>query len=215
MIIVSFNIRGGGNALKRRRISSILKKGDADIVLIQETKLTNMEDFVAKSMWSNTDVGFSFTNTVGMSGGILTLWRTERVEVIHSFKGEGYIGIKVFWKGNIYYVVSVYSSCLLFKKKELWENLVHVKSSFTDGNWIIGGDFKAIKNSSKRKGRMGREVDNGADHFWKFIDDMDLVDVPCKGKRFSWYSGNGMAMSRIDRFLVLDVIVNRWGWWVN
>ncbi|XP_058775955.1 uncharacterized protein LOC131650251 [Vicia villosa] len=210
MIIVSFNIRGGGNALKRRRISTILKKGDADIVLIQETKLSNTEEFMVKGMWSGTEVGYSFSNSVGLSGGILSLWRTDRVEVLCSFKGEGYVGIKVCWKDNFYYVVNVYSSCLLFKKKELWNNLLNEKAILSDGEWIIGGDFNATKNYSERKGRIEREVGNGTDLFTKFIHEIDLVDIPCKGKKFTWYSGNGLAMSRIDRFLVSEVVVDRW-----
>lgn len=38
MIIGSFNIRGGGSVVKRRRICQIIKKGNADIFHIQETK---------------------------------------------------------------------------------------------------------------------------------------------------------------------------------
>ncbi|XP_058782261.1 uncharacterized protein LOC131656596 [Vicia villosa] len=53
--------------------------------------------------------------------------------------------------------------------------------------------------------------DSGVDLFNKFIEDSGLVDVPCKGKKFTWYSGDGRSMCRIDRFLVSDVIVNKWG----
>lgn len=38
MIIGSFNIIVGWNALKRRRICDIIKKDEADIFMIQETK---------------------------------------------------------------------------------------------------------------------------------------------------------------------------------
>lgn len=42
MIVGSFNVRGGGNALKNRRISDIIKKVR---FLIQKTKLTKMNGF--------------------------------------------------------------------------------------------------------------------------------------------------------------------------
>lgn len=39
----------GGNALKRRRVSSLIKKGGANAFFIQEIKFSNMQDFCAKS----------------------------------------------------------------------------------------------------------------------------------------------------------------------
>lgn len=114
----------------------------------------------------------------------------------------------MLWKDNYYYMVNVYSSCFLIKKKELWVNLLNIKASYLDGEWIFGEEFNVTKNSSERKGRMRREVDNGTDLFCKFIDDSYLVDVSCKGKKYSWYSGNGSAMSRIDRLL----LINGGGW---
>ncbi|XP_058770446.1 uncharacterized protein LOC131644070 [Vicia villosa] len=125
----------------------------------------------------------SYSNSVGLSGGILTLWRNDKVEVLLSFKGGGYLGVKVLWKGNIYYVVNVYSSCFLIKKKELWVDLLNLKNGCTDGEWLIGGDFNAKKKRDERKGRSERELINGVDLFGKFIEDSGLVDVPCKGKR--------------------------------
>lgn len=43
MIIGSFNIRGGGSVLKRKRISKIIKEGRADIFLIQESQMDSVE----------------------------------------------------------------------------------------------------------------------------------------------------------------------------
>ena len=89
-----------------------------------------------------------------MSGGLLTIWKEGMVEVLNSFKGECYLGTKVLWMGNIYYVVNVYSSCDLSKMKQLWSNLLELKETYKDGEWTIGGDFNATKNSRERKGRM-------------------------------------------------------------
>lgn len=56
MIIRSLNIIGGANYLKRKRISSIIKKAKADVFLIQETKITSMAEGTAKSFWNFPDV---------------------------------------------------------------------------------------------------------------------------------------------------------------
>ncbi|XP_058775485.1 uncharacterized protein LOC131649744 [Vicia villosa] len=211
MIIGSLNIRGGCSVLKRGRISNIIKKGLADIFLIQETKVVDMKDDIAKSFWKNEDVAYSFSNSSGMSGGIITLWKNDTVSVLNSFSGAGFLGIKVLWKNELYYVINVYSSCDVHKKKLLWEALVNLKGKFTDGEWIVGGDFNSIKHSRERKGRSSSGNVSEWNAFADFIDDCNLVDVPCKGKRFSWYSGDGQSMSRLDRFLVDNSIVNKWG----
>src|SRR4051812_18423957 len=184
MIIGSLNIRGGANALKRRRIGALIKKGNADVFLIQETKIVNMEGDLAKSFWHSSEADFSFSNSIGRSGGLLILWN-NKVEVINSFRGEGYLGIKVCWENKFYYLINVYSPCIMIKKVELWKKLLELKEAFKDGDWIVGGDFNAIKNSRERKGR-GLYVNNREmELFSEFIDKSELVDIPCKGKKFS------------------------------
>ncbi|XP_058775098.1 uncharacterized protein LOC131649352 [Vicia villosa] len=210
MIIGSFNIRGGSSALKRRRVNSIIKKGNADIFLIQETKLSNMKEAVAHSFWCHPEIGFSSTDSVGRSGGLITLWRKYNLEVLTSFRGEGYLGIKVRWKDNDYYVVNIYSSCDIVKKKRMWTDLLELKLKFNDGEWIMGGDFNSIKNSRERKGRADRVFSKEDELFADFILLSNLMDVPCKGKKFSWFSGDGRSKSRIDRFLLSSTVVNMW-----
>lgn len=210
MILGSFNIRGGANALKRRRISSIIIKGRADIFFIQETKVVNMCEKVASSFWRSLDIGYSFSNSDGRSGGLITLWKKESVSVICSFRGDGFLGIKASWKNDIYYLVNVYSSCEAAKKTKLWETLLDLKRRFCDGEWIMGGDFNAITNSRERKGRVLSFNSHEADGFAKFILSSGLIDVPCKGKNFSWFSGDGKSKIRIDRFLLSSVVINRW-----
>ncbi|XP_058774258.1 uncharacterized protein LOC131648524 [Vicia villosa] len=211
MIIGSLNIRGGVSALNRRRIDEVIRRGKAEIFLLQETKITSLNEEVARSFWVSPDIGYSFSNSLGRSGGLLILWKAGKMEVVNSFKGEGYLGIKVLWKGDCYYVVNVYSSCDLVKKRLLWNELLRLKESFVDGEWIIGEDFNAVKDRKERKGRTGVVNNLEMGLFTEFINKSLLVDVPCKGKNFSWYSGDGKSMSRIDRFLVADNVVSRWG----
>lgn len=47
--------------------------------------------------------------------------------------------------------------------------------------------------------------------FSEFIDLINLVDIPSKGKKFTWFGGNGKARSSIDRFLVANNMVNKLG----
>ncbi|XP_058775034.1 uncharacterized protein LOC131649281 [Vicia villosa] len=211
MIIGSLNVRGGGSLLKRRRISSIITRGKADIFVIQETKISSMEEVMAKSFWRKDYIEYSYSNSVGRSGGMITLWKGDSVTVLNSFSGEGYLGIKALWQGDVYYVINIYSSCEFQKKVFLRRTLLDLKGKFVDGEWTLCGDFNAIKNSRERIGRSMNENVNEMKAFGDFINNCNLVDVPYKGKRLSSYSGDGLSMSRLDRFLISDCTVNKWG----
>ncbi|XP_058733670.1 uncharacterized protein LOC131605315 [Vicia villosa] len=211
MIIGSLNIRGGGSSAKRRRIHHLILKGKPDIFLIQESKLASVSDSIAYSFWRNKDIGYSFLPSDGASGGLILLWNSDSIKVLCSFCGEGYLGLKVVWKEEYYYIANVYSSCHRGEKRVLWRKLLDLKSRFTDGEWVIAGDFNAVKNMNERKGGSGRYRAREAREFSDFISLSNLIDVPNKGKKFTWFGGDGKARSRIDRFLVADNIVIKWG----
>lgn len=46
--------------------------------------------------------------------------------------------------------------------------------------------------------------------FKEFIDDIDLVDIPCIGNEFTRFSGDGLSMSRLNKFILSDSILSRW-----
>jgi hypothetical protein len=47
--------------------------------------------------------------------------------------------------------------------------------------------------------------------FHNFVEELELVDLPLLGWRFTWYHASGKAMSRIDRIFILDGWMSRWG----
>ena len=46
--------------------------------------------------------------------------------------------------------------------------------------------------------------------FKAFIEDLELTDLPALGKKFTYFSSDGVTMSRIDRFLVSEGFIARW-----
>lgn len=76
-----------------------------------------------------------------------------------------------------------------------------MKESFLEGEWCIGGDFNQDMQS-----------------FNIFIGDMELIDVPPVGKKFTWFCSGNISMSRLDRFLLSESLVRLWevqGLWVG
>lgn len=179
--------------------------------LVQETKLITVTEAIANSMWRLENIGFSYAPSDGMESGILTMWNLKSVMVLFSFCGEGYLRTKVRWKGEIFYVVNVCLSCLLPLKRILWKSLLDLKCRFTDGEWIFGGDLNAVKRRDERIGRSSNGNSVERRDYSEFIEGSGLIDVSCEGKRFSWFSADGLSKSRIDRFLVSASIISSWG----
>ncbi|XP_058741724.1 uncharacterized protein LOC131614112 [Vicia villosa] len=202
---------GGGSMIERRRLCQLIRKEKADIMLFQETKLKEVSTSTVRSLWGNEDHDFSFMGAEGLLGGMLTVWNSKTVTTLFSFCGKGFLGNKVYWKGGNYYIVNVYSPCSLCDKRDVWTQLLHLKQNYIDVEWIIDGDFNAVKTRSERVGRgVGRSNVEWRE-FLKFIEESGLVDVPCKGKKFSWFCGDGKSKSRLDRFLVEDSLVSSLG----
>lgn len=212
MIIGSFNIRGGGIFVKRKRIAHIIDKGKAVVFLIQETKMASLSQDLARSFWYKEEIDNTVSNYVGLSGGMFIMWKNSEFDVIYSFRGVGYLGIKLSWKNHLYYIINVYSGCSGEEKRLLCNCFQELKLKFMDGEWLIGGNFNAIKNRRERVGKSAQVTSAEWRDFAAFIDGMNLIDVPCKGKKYSWFCGDGCSKSRLDCFLISDSIINQWGW---
>jgi len=56
MKIVSINIRGLGGDVKRKYLRELISKEDPGLFLVQETKLTKLDDSKCYSLWGSNDI---------------------------------------------------------------------------------------------------------------------------------------------------------------
>ncbi|XP_058754496.1 uncharacterized protein LOC131627673 [Vicia villosa] len=177
-----------------------------------ETKLSAFDDLVASSFWGNQDVEWTAFYSQGASGGMAIIWRknSDFVFVNYSFVGSAYIGINVIWKEGVYNLVNIYASCNAADTRALSSNLVERKQGRDQGEWCLGGDFNEVWCREERVGNRGSHSRRNMEDFRKFIEEMDLVDIPCIGGKFTWFKGNGTTMSRLDKFLVSNKMIEDW-----
>lgn len=177
---------------------------------IQKTKLAEVDRFFCEALWGDQDVSWARVPSEGNSGGIINMWRSSLFSLSYTFSGKGFLGICGVWTETnspcIVVNIYIYSSCLLADKKQLWANLVMSKLGFGCDLWFLVGDFNAVKSSSERRGSRQYSMNL----FKEFIDDMKLIDLPVLGKLFTWFKPDGSAMSRIDRFLLLEGWLTKW-----
>lgn len=127
MNILSINIRGEGNRVKRRRYGILIQSGKYDMCFIQEYKLSLIDDYVASSFWGSKEVEWYELGVTGASGGIITLWRKILLCLNYSFRGKGYVCVNAAWKGEVYNFVNVYAPCNTTENRNLWSSLIKIK----------------------------------------------------------------------------------------
>ncbi|PNX96151.1 cysteine-rich receptor-like protein kinase, partial [Trifolium pratense] len=115
MIIVSFNVRGLGGKVKKRKVREL----DCEWAFLPSEG--NSGGILSIWKKDNNLLLFTFTGQ-GFVGVCL----------------ESGIQKKVI------FVVNVYAKCDLVSKRRLWENLVMSKRGFGDGAWCFVGDFNVV-----------------------------------------------------------------------
>ncbi|GAU17467.1 hypothetical protein TSUD_340100 [Trifolium subterraneum] len=204
MKIISWNIRGLGGLEKRQEIRQLVGNQRPFILCLQESKLQSCDVITGASIWGKSPHDFSFCPSVGASGGLLTLWDTDEVDVWASDSNE-----HVLWchgrflkSGEEFSVANVYAPCDIGAKQELWDSLSSRIQLLGRARVCVCGDFNAVRSFEERRSVSGRPRSLDFNAFNRFIEDNTLLDLPLCGRKFTWFKGDGLSMSRLDRFLL-------------
>jgi len=165
-----------------------------------------LDAFVCNSIWGDVNVNFSYRPSEGASGGIATLWNSNEVEVWWSVSLDHVLAVagRFLHSGEPFVVFNVYAPCEAPRQQVLWNVLSSRLAALTDQNVCVCGDFNAIRCAEERRSVSSVPYRAGVDGFNSFIDSNPLVDLPLRGRTFTWFRGDGRTMSHIDRFLLSE-----------
>jgi len=111
-----------------------------------------------------------------------------------------------FLKNNVDFgLANVYAPCNNRGRQDLWHALGGVLQRHNSVAWCVLGDFNAVRSNIERRSQSMNNNNHDFAPFNHFIDGNFLVDLPLCGRNFTWYCGDGLFMSRLDRFLLLEV----------
>jgi hypothetical protein len=195
--------------VKKRKVRELVVGDKVDVLALQETKLEVISEALIHSLWGSDDCDWSYVPALGNSGGILTIWRKSIFDSVFSFSGCGFVGVclEVIQDHCRCYVVNVYAKCNLTDKRRLWGEILKFKQGFEGGCWCVVGDFNSVRDNVERRGiQTGVITSQSRDlvEFDRFLNDLELVDMPLLGRRFTWFHPNGVSMSRLDRVLLSE-----------
>lgn len=112
MNLVTFNVRGCGNSVKKGRTRQVLNRGKVDMCFMQVSKVEVMIEELVKSIWGmESEVQWSAKSSEGKSGGILIMWKKIILSPVSSFWRKGFLGFNAIFRGMNSYFINVYSPC--------------------------------------------------------------------------------------------------------
>jgi hypothetical protein len=130
---------GSRGRIKKSKVKEFISSNHLDFIAVQEIKLEVVNEILCHFLWGNPFCEWSFSPTIGNSGGILSIWCSSKGKTVFSFFGPGFIGLCFKWGVNKTrcYVVNIYAKCALRDKRMMWEKLIQFKHSFCEDVWCV------------------------------------------------------------------------------
>ncbi|XP_071712470.1 uncharacterized protein [Rutidosis leptorrhynchoides] len=208
MNILSINIGGGASFnYKQSWIRGLCNEYKIDVLGIQETKLTKLDVFIARSFWGNNSFEVASSCARGRSGGLLTFWDPLSFykSCIFSYDNVLIVEGSRPCSQNRSFIVNVYAPQDRASKNRLWKlisDFIHNNS----GDFFIFGDFNSVRGAHERFGLTFCPL--SATEFNDFISTSCLVDFPMGGRNFTRSSKSCDSRAKLDRFLLSNSVMD-------
>jgi len=113
---------GLGGCEKKKEVHMLVNEKLPFVLCIQESKPGSVDDMVVKYLWGDSPSAYSYQRSIGASGGLLTVWDCNVVDVWSSMSLEHMLVIKgtVISSGQEFVIVNVYAPCDMGAKQILW-----------------------------------------------------------------------------------------------
>jgi len=115
------------------------------------------------------------------------------VEVWSSFSFDHVLVVsgRFLKTGEEFVLLNIYAPCDVSRQQRLWNHLSMRLGVLSSQNVCVCGDFNAVRCIEERRsvGRVYNAV--WSDNFNNFIDTNALIDLPLRGRLFTWFRGTG------------------------
>ena len=194
-----WNIRGIGKGEKGWSIRNLVDKKKIIFMGLVETKHRNSLQNRMKRMWGNEEfeiyeVFASDTN----GGGVIAVWDTNTFNASIKHTGNRWILIEgTIIEHNFDCCVGViYGHNDRVRRYTLFEEVRQKLESISKPTLLLG-DFNVTLHAWERIGTF--TCDRSMREFSEWIADLNLIDIPLHGVKFTWRRNN--SQSKLDRGL--------------
>ena len=209
--IITLNVKGINNVVKRQKILSYLKKEKCQVAFLQETHLSELEHLKLRRNWVG-QVFYSSYNT--KSRGVAILLHKNlpfTLDKVVSDEEGRYVLISGFLYGEHILLGCVYAPNVF--EASFFSKLLSAITSFSINYTIIGGDFNSALNSNIDQSTPRPTPSRKSTRLREICNDLELFDVwrvlNPRTRDFTFFSRPHQVYSRIDFFLTSRMILDR------
>lgn len=188
--ILVWNVRGINSDAQTLALRNAIEISGCDVICLQETKRASFDLSYIKTFCPRKFDKFDFVASRGASGGILTIWNSAMFDGVSIFSDVFALGIKFTSKlcGSIWSLYNVYGPCQGEDRDNFTSWLYNLDIRSTD-DCLLVGDFNFIRSLSNRN-KPGGDI-NDILLFNDIIRSQALVEIPLKGRAFTWSNMQG------------------------
>ena len=212
--VFSCNVRGLGEQHKRRDVIHFLKNNKCDILMLQDTHLTQEKTSSFNSLWNGKAYHSCFKNN--SRGTSILFNKNIQHEVINTFTDEkgNFIILECKISTDTYILGSVYGPNR--DEPDFYERIGNILDSTDYDHVIIGGDFNFVVNPDVDcYGYLQEHNVRARKKFMSICNKYDLIDIwrkqnPAK-QQYTWFTPSRQKGARLDMFFVsqhLSVLCN-------
>nr|GEY70782.1 putative RNA-directed DNA polymerase, eukaryota, reverse transcriptase zinc-binding domain protein [Tanacetum cinerariifolium] len=119
---------------------------------------------------------------------------------------DNFIIVKGHWNNEVRdcFMINIYGPQESAAKSSLWNRLAEFMNQH-NGKFILFGDLNTVLHEYKRPGSLFSRIE--AEHFNAFLDSTGLIDLPIRGRHFTWMNKAGKKLSKLDCFLISEGVM--------
>ncbi|GKC11568.1 RNA-directed DNA polymerase, eukaryota [Tanacetum coccineum] len=169
--------------------------------------MNDMHVKCVRTCWGNLSFDYVHSEAVGNSGGILCIWDPNFFVKDSVTISDSFVLIRGKWchTGQNLLIGVVYTPYDIKEKFRLWDYL-QCEITIWKGQVVIMGDFNEVRVQSDRYGSVFNA--RGAQRFNSFISNSGLVEINLGGCHYTWSHRSAKKISKLDRFLVSENLIN-------
>ena len=199
MSVISWNVRGLSARPKRSSIRKIIIKNNPSFVFLQETKMEILNNKLIRTCWKSDDLEWVSSPSVGNSGGLLSMWNKLAFQKKSIKTSRQWIAIRGIILSQEFEcsLINIYNPCEVSLRAEVWQEIQEYQCANPLPCLLIG-DFNEVLSPKERGSHLFSQT--GINDFKKFVQEMQLIEIPSTSGGFTWFRGNSKSI--LDRLFV-------------
>ena len=200
--ILCWNVRGLNCPNRRATVHETIAASSCHLVCIQDSKLQNVDPFVATYLGGQRLKNFAQRPADGTKGGILLLWDESTVSVTDVQMGVYFLSASVALKNTsdpkTFKLTTVYGPTRSNNKDAFFLELSSQKPP-PGTRWLVNGDFNQIYRArDKNRANVDR---SRLVRFRNTLNACELKEIHLQNRRFTWSNEqNNPTLCKLDSF---------------